>query len=90
MEEYLLLKWGTLKGWNVESDIAMAALRKYADQGMSASVMSQSDTLEQKQNICDLIDAIDGEIHNDWSGEIMNKSSAKKYVLEYGNTQPIR
>lgn len=85
MSEHLLLKWGTLKGWNLESDAAMAALQKYADAGeVSASAMAQHDTDAQKQALCDLIDAVDGEIQNDWSGEMMTKDEAKSYVLNYG------
>ncbi|TDR27769.1 hypothetical protein [Aquamicrobium defluvii] len=84
MAEYLLLKWGTLKGWNLETDQSRAAAQKYADMGMSMGAMQQRDTPEQKQALCDLIDAIDGEIKNDWSGEAMSKDEAKRYVLEYG------
>ena len=83
-EEYLLLKWGTLKGWVVTgNEKALAALKRYHDAPVSMGVMSQRDTPEQKQAICDLIDAINGEISNDWSGERMTKDEAKKYVLEY-------
>lgn len=45
--------------------------------------MQQRDTPEQKQALCDLIDAIDGEILNDWTGKTMTKDEAKKYVTEY-------
>lgn len=83
MAEMLLLKWGTLKGWEVESDRAMQLLRRYHEIGASMSAAMQRDTPEQKQIICDLIDAIDGPIQNDWSGEVMSKDAAKKYVLEY-------
>lgn len=83
MAEHLLLKWGTLKGWNLESEKSLDAAKRYADGGMSLSAMQQHDTAEQKQALCDLIDAIDGEIRNDWSGEVMSKDEAKKYVLEY-------
>ena len=82
-EEYLLLKWGTLKGWNIQSPAALAAAKRYSEGGMSLSAMAQRDTDEQKQALCDLIDAIDGSITNDWSGEQMTKDEAKKYVLEY-------
>lgn len=85
MAEYLSLKWGTLKEWNLESETAIAALQRYADSGMCASAMAQHDTPEQKQAICDLIDAIDGRITNYWSGEDMTKDEDKKYVLEYNN-----
>lgn len=83
MAESLLLKWGTLKGWNLQSEKAMEALNRYADLGMCASAAMQRDTPDQKKALCDLIDAVDGEIQNDWSGEILTKEDAKKYVMEY-------
>lgn len=85
MTDSLLLKWGTLKGWDLESEAALAAMQKYAETGQhSYGAMQQRDTPEQKQALCDLIDAIDGEIQNDWSGEMMTKEQAKAYVMEYG------
>jgi len=81
--EYLLLKWGTLKGWDVNTDASRAALRKYHEDPVSMSAMAQRDTSRQTEALCDLIDAIDGEITNDWSGETMTKDEAKKYVREY-------
>lgn len=85
MSEHLLLKWGTIKGWGLETEKSRAAAQRYADMGMAAGAMQQRDTPEQKQALCDLIDAIDGEIVNDWSGERMSKDEAKKYVMEYGS-----
>jgi len=83
--EHLLLKWGTLKGWNLKSEAARAACRAYFDAGeQSLSAMAQRDTDEQKAALCALIDAVDGPIQNDWSGEMMTKDEAKTYVLEYG------
>lgn len=85
MTDKLLLKWGTFKGWNLESDAALAAAQAYLNAGeQSLSAMAQHDTPEQKAALCNLIDAIDGVIKNDWSGEIMTKEEAKKYVMEYG------
>lgn len=83
MSEHLLLKWGTLKGWNLESEKSKEAAQRYADHGMADGAAMQRDTPEQKQALCDLIDAIDGEIVNDWSGDKMSKDEAKKYVMEY-------
>lgn len=85
MDEHLLLKWGTLKGWKVESEAALAAGQRYADFGMSLGAAQQHDTPEQKEALCALIDAIDGPITNDWSGEDMTKDQAKAYVLGYGS-----
>ena len=83
--ESLLLKWGTIKGWKFDEDgPAFALLQKYADIGMAMGAMQQQDTPEQKRLICDIIDAVDGQIQNDWTGKIMTKDEAKKYVIEYG------
>lgn len=85
-EQYLLLKWGTLKGWNLTgNEAAIAAAKRYSEAGStSMSAMTQHDNAEQKQAICDMIDAIDGPITNDWSGKSMTKDEAKAYVMEYG------
>lgn len=83
MAEHLLLKWGTLKGWEVESEASKAALTKYFDEPTAYGAMQQRDTDTQKAALCELIDAIDGPIQNDWSGEMMTKEEAKKYVSEY-------
>lgn len=83
MPDSLTLKWGTLKGWHLESEANRAIMQRYLDLGSSMSVMSQRDTTEQKKIICELIDGVDGEIYNDWSGETMTKEAAKKYVTEY-------
>jgi len=83
-EEYLLLKWGTIKGCNLNgNDAAMAALERYCAEPVSMGAMQQSDTDAQRQAICDIIDALNGPITNDWTGEEMTKDEARKYVLEY-------
>ena len=88
MAEHLLLKWGNLKGWDVTgNEAATEALKAYFDSGKSAGGYSAMAWLDdnEKQALCKLIDATNGEIQNDWSGEIMTKDEAKKYVLEYGS-----
>jgi hypothetical protein len=80
-KEYLTLKWGTLKAWNLMSDKGRELLRKYHDLGASASVMLQHDTLEQKDLICQMIDECSAaEIFLDWDGRYVSKDEAKKYV----------
>lgn len=83
MNEHLLLKWGALKGCNLETDKSKAAFKRYAEHGIAMGAMQQDYTPELKRAVCDLIDAIDGEIQNDWSGEMMSKEQAKDYVLNY-------
>jgi hypothetical protein len=84
-KEYLLLKWGTLKGWNAgENEAYREALHRYFDQPTSMGAMSQRDTPEQKRAIFDMIDACNGPITNDWSGEDYTKEQAKEYIANYG------
>lgn len=85
-KEHLLLKWGTLKGWDLgDNAAAIAAFERYCEEPVSMGCMQQRDTDAQKRALCDIIDALDGEIQNDWSGEIMTKDEAKKYICEYGD-----
>jgi len=85
VSEHLTLKWGALKGWDLgDNQEARAAAERYAAGGMSMSAMAQHDTPDQKEALCDLIDAINGPITNDWSGETLTKDEAKAYVREYG------
>lgn len=83
MAEHLLLKWGSLKGWKVESEVSEAALKKYFKDPVSMSAAMQCNTDAQNEALCELIDAIDGEIINDWSGVTYTKEQAKKYIREY-------
>jgi hypothetical protein len=81
--ESLLLKWGTLKGWTLNTDKSRDILRRWVAIGMCESAMMHHDTPEQIQLICDLIDAIDGDIEHDWTGETMSKEAAKEYIRTY-------
>ena len=85
-QDYITLKWGTLKSWRlVDHPEAFALLQKYGELGSSASAIAQHDTPEQKQIICQLIDIVPGEIFLDWNGEYVSKEEAKKHVMEYGH-----
>jgi lambda repressor-like predicted transcriptional regulator len=83
-QDYITLKWGTLKSWNVTSAEGRALLKKYGELGNFMSAIMQRDTPEQKEIICKLIDLMPGEIYLDWDGRYVSKEVAKKYVLEYG------
>lgn len=83
-KSHLTLKWGTLKGWGLHSDKMMELMKEYVKIGSSLSAMMQNDTPRQKEIICEMIDECDGEIDNDWTGEVYaNKEDAKKYIMEY-------
>ena len=86
-EQYLNLKWGTLKSWNFEgNETGIALLNEYHDIGASMSAAMQRDTPRQKEIICELIDCVDAEtIYLDWDDKLVSKDEAKKYVLGYGD-----
>ena len=84
--DYLLLKWGTLKGWCFKnSPEAFEALKEYNSIGSSLSAMMQNDTLRQKELICIMIDKVNGSVSSEWTGEdwTNDREKAKKYIMEY-------
>lgn len=83
-ENYLTLKWGTLKSWDFKgNEEAIALLKKYENLGSSFSAMQQRDTPEQKEIICKLIDMVPGDILLEWDNKYVSREEAKKYVMEY-------
>src|ERR1700751_367564 len=52
----IILKWGTLKGWDIQTEKGMALLRRYVELGASYGAAQQRDTPEKKEIICQLID----------------------------------
>lgn len=82
--DYISLKWGTLKAWDLHSEKCRELLQRYFDIGASASAMLQNDTPEQKGLLCQIIDECNATtIHLDWDGVDVPKHDAKKYVMEY-------
>lgn len=83
-EDKLRLKWGTLKAYDLKSEAAVEAARRYNEIGQhSLGAATQRDTPEQKKALCELVDAIDGTIYLDWDGRYVDKDEAKKYIMEY-------
>ena len=85
-ENYLTLKWGTLKSWDfTNSGKGQELLGEYTDIGMSFSAMNQDDTPRQKEIICELIDLCDGDkIYLEYDDKYVSKKEAKEYVKNYG------
>jgi hypothetical protein len=84
-QDHISLKWGTLKAWHLHSDKGRELLKKYFDLGASSGAMTQHDTQEQKELICQMIDECNAElICLDWDGVDVSKDDAKKYVRDYG------
>jgi len=83
---YLLLKWGTLKGWGGLDDDMVEVLQQWSDLGQNFSAMVQRDTPEQVELICrviDMVEEVEGEIQNDWSGVVLTAAEAKTYMRDY-------
>lgn len=78
----ITLKWGTLKGWNVRTDAARKALKKYHEDGVSFSAMEQRDTPKQREAILELIDCCD-DIYLEWDDKHVSRTEAKEYILDY-------
>jgi hypothetical protein len=83
-DNYLTLKWGTIKSCNFAGNPkAEKLLEKYIKLGCCESVMFQKNTDEQKEIVCQLIDSVPGKIYLEWDSRYVSKKEAKKYVLEY-------
>lgn len=90
--DYLRLKWGTVKAFDFSnSPEALEFYRQYNALGESISVMLQEDTPEQKELICKMIDACNGEVHIHWGNQdcTLNREIAKNYVMEYSKPQAV-
>ena len=84
-QDHITLQWGTLKAWSLNSDKGRELFRKYHALGFSLSGITQKDTPEQKELICQMIDECDAEtIYLGWDGVHVSKDEAKRYVMEYG------
>ena len=80
--DYILFKWGSLKGFSLNSDKGKSLSREYASLGRSVSAMCQKDTERQRELINLMIDECDGTLQSDWSGEYFTKKQAKEYIAE--------
>lgn len=84
----LTLKWGTAKGWELHTEEAVEALKKWADFGVCMSAMAQRDTPEQQEALLAAIDHMD-EIYLDWDDKQVSREEAKEYVRNY-HAKPAR
>jgi hypothetical protein len=87
MSDELSLKWGTWKSMKLNSDAARLAYDKYKvlpDGEIEIGKFRTGETLEQREALCELIDAVDCEkIYLSWDGKYVSKEDAKRYVMGY-------
>jgi len=86
-EKHLLLKWGTVKGYDNLEKNDIKILKRYFEDGVPMSCMMDKPDQARRKILCEFIDQFDGLITNDWTGKTMDKDEAKKYVTEYGNAR---
>lgn len=83
-DDYITLKWGTIKSYQFENPALDPLIEEYNKTGShSASAMAQHDTQRQKEIICEMIEIIGKPVYLEWDGEYVSIEEAKKYVLEY-------
>lgn len=84
-QDYLALKWGSLKRWKIKSERGQELLQQYFSLGVCASAIMQKDTPEQKRLICEIIDECSADtVYLDWEGVEVSKEEAKHYVMQCG------
>lgn len=83
-DDYITLKWGTLKSWKLTNPALKPLAEEYDSIGSSLSAMAQRDTDRQKEIICEMIEIIGKPVYLDWDGEYVSVEEAKKYVMGYG------
>ncbi len=86
---YLLLKWGTIKGWNIPDGKPLDLLSEImSNKSMSAMANRLNDN--EKERVCELIDGLDklgASFQNDWCGTKYTAQEAKDYIINYGESK---
>jgi len=85
-QDYLNLKFGSIKEQVFHSKKAKKLLKEFFKIGMSAGgLIMHENTERQKQIICELIDEGNFEkVFLDWDNKYVSKEKAKKYIMKYG------
>lgn len=82
-EKELLLKWGTVKGWDGLEPKDIAFLEQYFKDGQPLSCTQDKPTKERREILCNMIRQFDGVIWNDWEDKKMTKEEAISYLENY-------
>ena len=90
-QDYITLKWGTLKSWHLTSEECQKLMQSYLELGVSMSAIAQHDTPEQKALVFQIIDACNAPtVYLEWNDKEVSKEEAKQYVMEYGQRHIIK
>jgi hypothetical protein len=85
-KDYVTLKWGTVKSYNIQNEETWALMEKYLEAGVSMSAMAQRDTDEQKELLCQVLESIGEPVYLEWDGEYVSVEEAKEYIRNYGKS----
>jgi hypothetical protein len=83
-KDYVTLKWGTLKSYSIQNEETWELMKKYFEAGVSVSVMTQRDTDEQKELLCQVLESIGEPVYLEWDGVYVSVEEAKEYIRNYG------
>ena len=86
MQDYIWLKFGSLKEVCASDDAVRSALKKFRAAGAQRSLVFHSNTPAQREALCALIDAIEqvgGDIIDAWTMKPMTAEEARRYVMDY-------
>lgn len=82
-KDYLLLKWGTVKGWDMHTPECLELMASYMENAPLGGANDQPDE-RRKSILYDIIDKMEGDIWSDWTGVQFTKDEAKNYIRDYG------
>jgi hypothetical protein len=85
-KDYVTLKWGTVKSYNIQNEETWVLMEKYLEAGVSMSAMAQRDTDEQKELLCQVLESIGEPVYLEWDGEYVSVEEAKEYIRNYGKS----
>jgi len=85
-KDYVTLKWGTLKSYNIQNPNTWAIMEKYFEDGTSMSAMAQRDSDHQKELLCQVIESIGEPVYLEWDGVYVSIEEAKEYIRNYGKS----
>ena len=81
LKDQMSLKFGQVKSWSLNTPEARRVGTIYIERAKATKWEDWDGSDEQKRLVCDIIDALDGRITSDWTGELITKDEAKRYIM---------
>lgn len=81
LKDNMSLKWGQVASWSLNTPAARVAGTAYIERSRNVDWQAWDGSEEKRLLICGIIDAMDGDITSDWTGEPITKDEAKRYIM---------